>query len=94
MTTNNNPSHIGDIVAGWHNSGMTQVEFAKLNNISIHTLRYWLYKGRKETQHHEAFVELKNIFKENDILLRYPNGVELHVPAGISAQSLKSLIYL
>ena len=82
------------LVTDWQTSGMTQVEYAKENNISIHTLRYWVYKRKKKTQHPEAFVELKNIFKGNDILLRYPNGVELHVPAGISAQSLKSLIYL
>ena len=94
MSTDNNSLKAESIVAGWYESGMTQVEYAKENNISIHTLRYWVYKRKKKTQHPEAFVELKNIFKGNDILLRYPNGVELHVPAGISAQSLKSLIYL
>ncbi len=94
MTTNNNSFYVGDIVSGWQTSGMTQIEYAKVNNISIHTLRYWVYKRKKKTQHSEAFVELKSIFKGNDILLRYPNGVELHFPAGISAQSLKSLIYL
>ena len=94
MSTSHNSSQVESLVTGWHNSGMTQVEFAQLNNITIHTLRYWLYKRKIKPTTGAAFIELKNIFKGSDILLRYPNGVELQVPAGTSLQALKSLINL
>jgi len=97
MTTNSTSLQGEAMVSDWQSSGLPQVEYARIKNIKIHTLRYWLYKRNKKTQpsqHSEAFVELKNIFKGNDILLRYPNGVELHVPTGTSLQALKSLIYL
>jgi hypothetical protein len=82
------------IAALWSNSGITQVEFAKSNNISIHTLKYWLYKRNKKEAGTGAFTELKSIFKENNILLRYPNGVELHIPPTTSLVSLRALINL
>jgi hypothetical protein len=82
------------IIEQLSNSGMTQVEFARSNNITLHTLRYWLYKRRKKSKESGSFIELKNIFNGNNILLRYPNGVELHVPAGTSLQTLKALISL
>ena len=94
MTTNSTSLHGEAMIADWQSSGLPLVEYARIKNIKIHTLRYWLYKRNKKSQHSDAFVELKNIYKGNDILLRYPNGVELHVPAGTSLQALKSLIYL
>jgi hypothetical protein len=94
MTTNSTSLQGEAMVADWQSSGLPQVEYARMKNIKIHTFRYWLYKRNKKTRHSEAFVELKNIFKGNDILLRYPNGVELHVPSGTTLQALKSLIYL
>jgi hypothetical protein len=94
MKTEDTTTGAASIVTQWQNSGMTQIEFAKSNNITIHTLRYWLYKRKKKSAQNGSFIELKNIFKGNDILLRYPNGVELHVPASISVQALKALISL
>jgi len=76
---------------------MTQAEYAKSNDISLNTLRYWLYKGRKKSSSSKetGFIELKNVFRKNDgILLRYPNGVELQLPAQTSLQPLKTLISL
>jgi hypothetical protein len=94
MNTDHNSSQVQSIVAGWPDSGMTQVEYAKSNDITIHTLRYWLYNRKKKSVSSPAFIELKNIFKGSGILLRYPNGVELQVPAGSSLQTLKALISL
>lgn len=82
------------IVAQWQTSGLTQSEFARSNNLSIHTLRYWLYKKRNQSGESTAFVELRNILNHHSVLLRYPNGVELHLPAGIPATALKALINL
>ena len=94
MSTNYTSQQVKEIVAGWHDSGMTQVDFAKSNNITIHTLRYWLYKRQKKAGTGNAFIELKNVFNGSGILLRYTNGVELHLPAGTSLQTLKALINL
>ena len=82
------------LVTDWQTSGMTQVEYARLKNIKIHTLRYWLYKRNKKSQQPEAFVELRNILNHNSVILRYPNGVEMHLPAEIPVVALKSLINL
>jgi hypothetical protein len=94
MSIDHNSLKPESIVAGWQESGMTQTEYAKSNNISIHTLRYWIYKRSKKSTPGTAFIELKNIFKGSGILLRYPNGVELQVPAGTSLQVLKTLVNL
>jgi hypothetical protein len=94
MITGYNSSQVESLVTGWHTSGMTQTDYAKLNNVTIHTLRYWLYKRKNKSAQTSAFVELKDIFKGHDILLRYPNGVELHIPAGTSLQAMKALINL
>jgi hypothetical protein len=94
MSTDYNSLKAESIVAGWHESGMTQTEYAKSNNITIHTFRYWLYKRKGKPMPGAAFIELKSIFKGNGILLRYPNGVEIQVPAGTSLQALKALVNL
>jgi DNA-binding transcriptional regulator YiaG len=35
------------LVSQWQESGMTQVKFARENNVSVHTLKYWLYKKKE-----------------------------------------------
>ncbi|OQB77705.1 MAG: hypothetical protein BWX87_02750 [Bacteroidetes bacterium ADurb.Bin123] len=83
-----------DIVAKWQSSGLTQIEFAQSNNLSVHTLRYWLYKKRNPSGESPAFIELRNILNHNSVFLRYPNGVEMHLPAGTPVAALKALINL
>jgi hypothetical protein len=93
MSSNFTSQQIQFIIESWPGSGMTQAEYARSNNIPIHTLRYWLYKRRKSSVDGSAFIELKNVFKgSHHILLRYPNGVELQLPAGTTLQMLKTLI--
>ena len=36
------------LVAKWQTSGQNQLAFAKEHEISIHTLKYWIYKFRKQ----------------------------------------------
>ncbi len=83
-----------DIVAQWQTSGLTQTEFARTNNLWVHTLRYWLYKKRNSSGESPAFIELRNILTHNSVLLRYPNGVEMHLPAVTPVAALKALINL
>ena len=73
---------------------MTQEEFARVNNLSVHRLRYWLYKRRDILQGGEAFIELGMPSFGQGFLIRYPNGVELSAPALTPLPILKGLINL
>jgi hypothetical protein len=85
--------HAQAIASQWFDSGMTQAEYARQNNLSIHSLKYWLYKKEKEKTCKEAgaFVELKNIPGGNSIIMKYLNGVELQFPAGTPVQILSKI---
>lgn len=87
-------NQIKTIVAGWPESGMSQLDYAKSKSITIDTLRYWRYKDRKVSVPEAGFIELKNVIKGSGYLLRYPNGVELHMPEETAVQTLKALISL
>jgi len=78
----------------WRKSGMTQEEFARVNNLSVHRLRYWLYKRKDFVQGGEAFIELGMPVFGQGFLIRYPNGVELSAPALTPLPILKGLINL
>jgi len=85
--------HAQAIASQWFDSGMTQTEYARQNNLSIHSLKYWLYKKEKEKRCKEAgfFVDLKNIPGGNSIIMKYLNGVELQFPAGTPVQILAKI---
>jgi len=38
------------LVAGWESSDLTQREYAQERGITVHALRYWLYRLRKESR--------------------------------------------
>jgi hypothetical protein len=65
----------------WRKSGKTQEEFSRENNVSVHRLRYWLYKKRGSIGSGEAFIELGMPSFGQGFVIRYPNGVELSAPA-------------
>ena len=78
----------------WKSSGMTQTDYAKTNNIPIHTLRYWLYKHKGPVSEEGNFLRLKDLSTVNEIVLRYPGGVELRLPAATPLSVIKQLIIL
>ena len=78
----------------WKSSGMTQIDYAKSNNIPIHTLRYWLYKHKGSVSEEGSFLRLKDLSTVNEIVLRYPGGVELRLPAATPLSVIKQLIIL
>jgi len=80
------------LVEQWRSSGMSQAEFARENNLTVHTLRYWLYKGDRPPKNPNSFLRLSVPSVSQDIKLRYPNGVELHLPIGTPVSVLRSLI--
>ena len=78
----------------WRSSGMTQTDYASANKISIHTLRYWLYKHKRSGSEEGSFLRLKDLSTVNEIVLRYPGGVELRLPAATPLSVIKQLIIL
>jgi len=80
-----------DLVRKWQSSGQTQIEFAKKHEIGIHTLKYWIYKLRKQNKNPDGFVRLEQIAIP-EICLRYPNGIELLIPAQTPINFLKELL--
>lgn len=81
------------LVEQWEQSGETKVQFAKGHEISLHTLNYWLYKRSKQVGGSEGFIKLTPVVS-GEISLRYPNGVELHIPAKTSISTISQLISL
>ena len=76
----------------WRKSGKTQEEFSREYNLSVHKLRYWLYKKKDFVQTGDAFLELGFPAFGEGFLIRYPNGVELSAPAVTPVSTLKALI--
>jgi hypothetical protein len=91
MTGTNQSEKLRTLVSVWQTSGQTQKEFAAANNINLHTFKYWLYKIRGEQAGVGSFIRLDHqMFPE--LCLRYPNGVELLVPAQTSPSLLRELV--
>jgi len=94
MKTQELTSEKSSIAHKWRFSGMTQTDYARANNIPIHTLRYWLYKHKGSVSDEGSFLRLKDLSTANEIVLRYPGGVELRLPAATPLSVIKQLIIL
>jgi len=82
------------LVDQWQQSDYNQREFAALHQINYHKFRYWISKLNK-TQTQDSFVELQPATPPTaQICLRYPNGVELYLPASTPATVIQGLIHL
>ena len=79
------------LVNKWQRSGQSQLEFANEHEISLHTLKYWIYKHRKQNESPDGFIRLEQITTP-EICLKYPNGVELLIPVQTPINFLKELI--
>lgn len=89
MTLHEKRAIMHNIIEQWHESGQTQIDFAKAKGISLSKFRYWIHKVRAESG--QEFIQLKGMIGEN-ISIRYPNGVEVSMPAQTPVAYLKSLI--
>jgi hypothetical protein len=81
------------LVERWKASGTSQADFAQAHQIRLTKFRYWINAQRRGKSDTPAFIEL-NGFSHRDISIRYPNGVELVLPAQTSVVVLRSLINL
>ncbi len=87
------------LVEGFQQSKLTRQDFCIQEDIPVARFYYWQKKYRARlTEATPGFVQLrpdkKNAFHgvEPMIVLQYPNGVSLQLPAGTSLATLRSLL--
>ena len=91
MTIQDKRSQMITMVEQWRQSGLSQAGFAQVQNVRLAKLRYWIHKQRQGETHGSEFIQLNGL-PSSGISIRYPNGVELILPAHVPAGYLKSLI--
>jgi hypothetical protein len=80
-----------ELVQQWKNSGLSQAKYAAQHSLTLVKFRYWIKKLKEPMDSESGFVQL-NGFSQQNISLRYPNGVELLLPAQTPVSVLKDLI--
>ena len=83
-------------------SKMTRKEFCRQKGLSVNCFYYWQKKYRRQASEEQpGFMTVrteKGALVSNgvsqQIVLSYPNGVSLHLPAGISLSVISSLLRL
>jgi len=60
------------LVEQWQQSGMSQTEFAKVHDITLVKLRYWIRRWRQNDNSTSGFIQL-NGYSGQDIRIRFPN---------------------
>ncbi len=77
------------LVNQWKESGLSRKAFADQKDINYHTFLYWLKKHQQEPE--DNFIELPS-FYTGQICISYPNGIEMRIPVGVSADYVRELI--
>jgi len=91
------------VIEQWRQSGQKMPVFCKENNVSIHTVRYWLKKQKKEsvqTKSTSNFIPIqiqksippKEEAEAGKIEIVYPNGVCIRLREEIDLATVKYLI--
>lgn len=80
------------LVSQWADSGLSQAKFAAQHNLTLVKFRYWIKKLKEPTAIEAGFIQLSG-FTSQSISLRYPNGVELVLPAQTPVNVLNALIH-
>jgi len=91
MTNQERNSKMAAIVKNWVESGLTQVEFARNHNVKLATLRYWIAKNRKASEHQPSFIQINGPVTSG-IHIRYAHGVEVVLPYQTPLGLIRSLI--
>jgi len=93
MTQLEKKSMMLSLVEQWQQSGMSQTEFARVQNMTLVKLRYWISKHRSNENSTSAFIPL-NGFSNLGINIKYPNGVEMSLPIHTPVAVLRLLILI
>jgi len=91
MTKQEKKSIMFSMVEQWRESGMSQAVFAKSQNITLVKFRYWIQKYR-QSKESGSFLQLSGFSSSYGIVIHYPNGVELTLPAQTPTAVVKSFI--
>lgn len=91
MTRQDKRAGMLKLVEQWQQSGLSQGEFARIQNMTLVKLRYWIGRWRQSSNDTSGFIQLSGCSGQ-DISIRYPNGVELMLPARTPVGYIKSLI--
>ena len=75
----------------WKQSNLTQTDYALQQDLKIHTFKYWIQKFNKEHIKTSGFIAIEPLIP-TEINIRYPNGVELALPAQTSFKIIRELI--
>lgn len=94
----NKASYWQEKVDGWINSGLTQGEFCKQNNLRFTTFSYWRSRLsiRQKSKEKPAMVPVeitasKKLFSPSYFRIKLPNGVLIEYPSNISNEQMKAL---
>lgn len=87
-----------------HQGTLTRKELCKLHNISSNCFYYWQKKYREQDQHKDLPAGFARVRARNGhnrwpasaqgIVLTYPNGISLQIPANTPLSVIGSLIRL
>ncbi len=91
MTRQDKRAMMLTLVEQWQQSGLSQVEFARVQNMALMKLRYWIRRWRQRENNASGFIQLSG-YPTQDISIRFPNGVELMLPAHTPVGLIKSLV--
>lgn len=96
MTLKERQKQMQEMVLQWETSGKSVTQFITENKINKSTFYYWVAKHRKKknTKSQDSFVQLYPESSTTEMVVRYPNGVEVFLPVNTSAQTLIQLIRL
>ena len=85
-----------ELVLQWETSGKTVTQFVTENKINKSTFYYWVNKLKKKNQPQapDSFVQLCPESAAAEMVVRYPNGVEIFLPTNTPSQTLIQLIRL
>jgi hypothetical protein len=92
MQDQNRHDQMLQLVGQWQQSGKSQRAFAAVNSINYYTFRYWVDKfpGKESSL---GFIQLNTRSNgKNSICVRYPNGIEIYLPANTTAKTILQLI--
>ena len=79
---------------------MTRKEFCRQKNIAVNCFYYWQKKYRQQSQEsHAGFIPVRTgtgsrTGFSQPIVLSYPNGISLQLPAGTPIAVISSLLRL
>jgi len=93
MSSKEKQRRMFELVEQWKQSGETLKDFATFQGIALSGLQYWHKKYRDHRAPASVFIQMRSS-GHTQLRLRYPNGVELMMPAGSPAALIAELIRL